>query len=213
MEKALGRPIEPRNDISMNSGRVDRAWIGNCLAAGRSQSFFEPLEATSIHGTIVQMFMFCSSFLEQVARRDLSGSAHYNELVATQVDDFARFINLHYAGHRDDTPFWRHVADECIDPMNRSRLREWRVRMPTAREFATSPENVAPVDEHLYYPVLDGLGKLQRAAAKREMMKMGPLRQSYRRHVNELSKRFRRLATRASGHREFLEWVATAPDA
>lgn len=36
------------------AGRQDRARIGNCVAPGLSSSFREPLEATSIHGTIVQ---------------------------------------------------------------------------------------------------------------------------------------------------------------
>ena len=38
VKDALGRSIEPRNDIWINSGWVDRAWIGNCLAAGLAQS-------------------------------------------------------------------------------------------------------------------------------------------------------------------------------
>jgi len=133
--------------------------------------------------------------------------------VARQVDDFARFINIHYAGERQDTPFWRHVASECIDPMNRSRLRRWQRQMPTAQDFATDRENIAPVDEHLYYPVLDGLEKLPQATARRQLTTMGRLRPSLGKHVNELSRRFRLLSTRASDHREFLEWVANSSEA
>ncbi len=44
----------PRNDIKIDAGRLRDAWIGNCVAVGLSSSFLEPLEATSIHGTIVQ---------------------------------------------------------------------------------------------------------------------------------------------------------------
>ena len=53
----LGHPIEPRNDIRIGAGRLDRTWIGNCVALGLSSAFLEPLEATSIHGTVVQLML------------------------------------------------------------------------------------------------------------------------------------------------------------
>ncbi|MDP8997571.1 MAG: tryptophan 7-halogenase, partial [Pseudomonadota bacterium] len=39
IEKTLGRKIEPRNDIKIDSGRLDKAWIANCLALGLASSF------------------------------------------------------------------------------------------------------------------------------------------------------------------------------
>ncbi|MFY8030921.1 MAG: tryptophan 7-halogenase, partial [Devosia sp.] len=58
VERVLGRKIEVRDDIKFQIGRLENAWIGNMLAVGLSSSFLEPLESTSIHGTIVQMMMF-----------------------------------------------------------------------------------------------------------------------------------------------------------
>ncbi len=55
VEAALGYEIHPRNDIRIDAGRQKDVWIGNCVALGLSSSFLEPLEATSIHGTIVQL--------------------------------------------------------------------------------------------------------------------------------------------------------------
>ena len=57
IERALGHPIEPRNDIRFDPGRLDRVAIGNVIALGLSSAFLEPLEATSIHGTVVQLLM------------------------------------------------------------------------------------------------------------------------------------------------------------
>ena len=35
--------------LQMKVGRVERSWVGNCLAVGLSQGFIEPLEATALH--------------------------------------------------------------------------------------------------------------------------------------------------------------------
>ncbi len=104
IEAALGYEIFPRNDIRIDSGRQDKAWIGNCVALGLSSSFLEPLEATSIHGTIVQLMMLA----EWIDAPD--GAVQYNRAVAGQVDDFRDFIRLHYVSERRDSPFWRDVA-------------------------------------------------------------------------------------------------------
>ncbi len=39
IEAALGHPIEPRNDIRIDAGRLREAWIGNCVAVGLASSF------------------------------------------------------------------------------------------------------------------------------------------------------------------------------
>jgi hypothetical protein len=75
IEAALGHEIHPRNDIKIDAGRLDRNWIGNCVALGLSSSFLEALEATSIHGTVVQL-MLLSALLagpDERARQAFNG--------------------------------------------------------------------------------------------------------------------------------------------
>ena len=55
IEAELGRTIEVRNDISSKSGGSRNAWIGQLPGDRAASSFLEPLEATSIHGTVVQL--------------------------------------------------------------------------------------------------------------------------------------------------------------
>ena len=112
VERVLGREIEVRSDIRFQIGRLEKAWIGNCLAVGLISSFLEPLESTSIHGTIVQMMLFADRYLKHPAEMTDADRADYNARVGRQVDDFRTFVNTHYVVERDDTPFWREVRAE-----------------------------------------------------------------------------------------------------
>jgi tryptophan halogenase len=207
IEAALGHAIEPRNDIRFDIGRLDRSWIGNCLAVGLSSSFLEPLEATSIHGTVVQMLMFTGGFLRAPSEITEKQRQDYNARVARQVDDFRTFINTHYVSERDDTPFWRHVRSECIHAETAERLARWRREMPRHEHFQPFLNGLPHVEAQLHYPVLDGLGLLDPALAKAEMAKAPELRAFSRKTVDSLVKEYRQAATKALGHAEFLAAV------
>ncbi len=167
LERALGRRIEPRDDIRINPGRMREAWVGNCCAVGLSSSFLEPLESTSIHGTVVQMIMMT----EWLGSGD--GRDRYNAAVARQVDDFRDFVRLHYAVERRDTPYWRDVTS-AHPPVVLDWLDRAQRGVPVRADFPRFPPgleamNLAHVQEQLYVPVLDGLGLLSRDAAQTAM--------------------------------------------
>jgi glycine/D-amino acid oxidase-like deaminating enzyme len=200
IELALGHKIEPRNDLRFDVGRQKEAWISNCLALGLSSSFLEPLEATSIHGTIVQMMVFTTYHME----RTVNDRAAYNSFVARQVDDFRDFINLHYVTERRDTPFWRDVAENRIGEPTRNRLAMWQMKMPGHEDFVPLPGNFAHTEQQLHYPVLDGLGLLNRAVAQHDMARQPQLKQKAKTAADTLTSEYRAAAGMALGHREFL---------
>lgn len=205
IEQALGHKIEPRNDIKIDSGRLDNAWIGNCLAVGLSSSFLEPLEATSIHGTIVQMMLF-TQFHLGIERQDIAKHRNaYNQVVARQVDDFRDFINLHYVSERDDTPFWQAVRSDFILPQVRERLAQWQERLPRRDDFTPFAGGFPHIEEQLYFPVLDGLGLLDRSVGRAEMAQSSKLRSHARKTTEDLVKEYKRAAILAPSHRAFLE--------
>lgn len=162
IEAALGHAIHPRNDIKIDAGRQKDAWIGNCVALGLSSSFLEPLEATSIHGTIVQLMMLAAWITQP------DGRARYNAAAARQVDDFRDFIRLHYVSERRDSPFWRDVADSHPADLQ-DRLALWQTRLPKSGDFTPFPMGLPHLQGQLYTPVLDGLGLLNQSAARAEM--------------------------------------------
>jgi glycine/D-amino acid oxidase-like deaminating enzyme len=205
IEAVLGHEIQPRNDIRFEIGRLDRTWIGNCLALGLASSFLEPLEATSIHGTVVQMMMFIEFHLKHPTQMKDTDRNSYNAAAARQLDDFRCFINLHYVSERRDTPFWNHVANDCILPETRERLAHWQNQMPNAADFIRLPGNFAHVEEQLHYPVLDGLGLLNRETARREMDKLPEARKAARAAFESLKSEYIAAARQTLGHRAFLE--------
>jgi len=206
-ERIVGQKIEARGDIQFRIGRLEKAWINNVVAVGLSSSFLEPLESTSIHGTIVQMMMFAGQYLRDPALMTEKLRDDYNARVGRQVDDFRTFVNTHYVTERDDTPFWREVRASRIHPETTERLARWRTEMPRREHFPDYLFGLPHVETQLHYPVLDGLGLLDPAVAKAEMARDPKLRKFARETHGSLVKEYRLASSRALGHAEFLEIV------
>ncbi len=207
VERVLGREIEVRSDIRFQIGRIATPWIKNVLAVGLSSSFLEPLESTSIHGTIVQMMLFARRFLKRPETMNDGDRADYNARVGRQVDDFRTFVNTHYMTERDDTPFWREVREHRIHPETKERLAHWRKQMPRMTDFPDYLEGLPHVQTQLHYPVLEGLGLLDQDVARAEMARDPKLRQFARDTYESLVKEYKAAASQALGHAEFLSLV------
>lgn len=206
IEIALGHPVQVRSDIRIDAGRLDRQWIGNCVALGLASSFLEPLEATSIHGTVVQLMLLSSLLPDQNAR----GRAAFNAACAREVDDFRDFIRLHYVSERRDTVFWCDVAS-ATPPDLTERLAGWRARVPGPQDFAPFPMDLPHTGHHLHVPVLDGLGLLDRRAAKDWLAARPGLRAKARDAAERLAREYRQASAKAIGHRAFLDSLHKEP--
>lgn len=91
--------------LKMNVGRVERHWEKNCLAAGLSQGFIEPLEATALH--LVQETIL--GFAEAFERGDFSNreQAQFNQLINQRFEAVRDYIVCHYrVNSRTDTDYW-----------------------------------------------------------------------------------------------------------
>lgn len=206
IESALGHKIEPRNDIRIDAGRLSAQWIGNCVGLGLASSFLEPLEATSIHGTVVQM-MLLSTLL---AKSEPKGRDAFNAACARQVDDFRDFIRLHYVSERRDTPFWRDVAASTPADLT-EKLAGWAAKVPGPADFQPFPLNLPHTGHHLHVPVLDGLGLLNPQAAKSWLSARPKLRAAARLAAKSLTSEYLQASGRALGHRAFLKSLTKEP--
>jgi hypothetical protein len=204
IEAKLGRRIEVRNDIRLEVGRLAEPWIANCLAIGLSSSFLEPLEATSIHGSVVQLMLFAQRYLKTPSAMTAADRDDYNRRFGRQVDDFRTFINTHYLGGRSDTPFWREFAQNRTHEETRERLELWRREMPRREHFPAFLNGLPHVEAQLYYPVLEGLKLLDPALARAEMDSTPRVRAFARKTYECLRKEYLSAAAKAIGHAEFL---------
>ena len=190
IEKVLGHKIEPRRDIKFNSGRLEKYWVKNCLAIGLSSGFLEPLEATSIHSTLIQIILFATEYLKK--EMDFNNEeliSNFNNRIGRQFDDFKTFLNMHYVSKRRDSKFWQYVADECISEETKKFISLWQDELPSLDHFDDYLSGLPHVQSQLYYPVVDGLGLLSKESAREQMSKYD-LRSTSRKYYNDFSEKF-----------------------
>jgi tryptophan halogenase len=100
IENYLGHTIESPRTINFSSGYYKDAWVGNCIATGLASSFFEPLEATSLMGVIVQLQILGQLGISSKNRHK------YNRLIENKNKEILSFIRHHYICDKMDSPFW-----------------------------------------------------------------------------------------------------------
>ena len=112
IEKRLGKKINAQRPIKFDTGRQKKHWINNCLSIGLSTAFVEPLEATSIHSTVVMIKNFTFDYLQNSIEATVNSGTirRYNDRAANMFDDFKHFLVMHYMGGRNDTEFWKYIS-------------------------------------------------------------------------------------------------------
>jgi tryptophan halogenase len=114
IETYLNKKIKPIKFIEFDAGRSEVFWKNNVLALGLASAFVEPLEATSIHSTIIQLLFFVNEYLlndNELTNTDYNRQT-YNEKISKLYDANMEFISFHYQGNRNDTPFWRSIKEK-----------------------------------------------------------------------------------------------------
>ena len=114
METITGRKIEPIRTIKFEAGRLNKFWSKNVISVGLSSGFLEPLQATSIHSTIIQLDLLYNHFLYTDKERSLNDFVRdrYNGFIANMYDDFKDLLQIHYMTKREDSEFWKYVKYE-----------------------------------------------------------------------------------------------------
>jgi len=169
IESKLGHAIEPIRFLRFDTGRTERAWVKNVLWTGLSAAFAEPLEATSIHSTIVQLQSFIFEYLRDTQDETCNqGSINiYNRRIAKMYDDFKDFLVLHYTGQRTDSEFWRwlNTGETHTDTVkNLLELQKTRHIQPTDLDGYHGYAGAG-----LYNWVMAGLGHLTPVRASRDL--------------------------------------------
>lgn len=110
----MGYMPEFVNSFKFNAGCFKENWKGNCLAVGISSGFLEPLEATSIMTSIMQLERFNETNFDK-SKRD-----YYNNLIYNINEQNMIFVKYHYMCDRMDSQFW---IDNANGPVPEKLLR------------------------------------------------------------------------------------------
>lgn len=139
MKKVVGRPdVEPLRELKFNVGCLDKFWVKNVLAVGLSSGFLEPLQATSIHTSIVQTQLFFD-FIFQEDKENFMNDGNrniYNEKITLLYDDFRDLLQFHYMSKRNDSDFWKFIHNDLEKTnMTKNIMEISKYRTPSFLDF------------------------------------------------------------------------------
>ena len=168
--------VEIKKHITFNSGRVEKHWFRNVLSTGLASGFVEPLEAISIHATILQNQEFLDNYFKPSL--DLTCDAlqeQYNEDVNYMWDNFRDFLVFHYISHRTDTDFWiESSSSERWSPRLTRLMKIWKCRMPRVTDFKIGKSNdFHAMGNPLWYNIAIGMNMLDPLIASQELHDYG----------------------------------------
>jgi tryptophan halogenase len=156
IETILGRTIKPIKQIKFDSGRLDKPWNQNCLALGLASAFVEPLEATSIHATVIQI----KKFVEYLDKND---SNRYNTEIGNMYDEIKDFIVLHYLSGKTGTPFWDYVnSHDIATEFVKKIINISKTRLLTKEDL---PNKENSIGHQAWNQILAGLGFVSKEVA------------------------------------------------
>lgn len=210
IETSLGQEIEPIRFFNFDTGRLDNAWMKNCLAVGLSSAFAEPLEATSIHSTIVQLHKFVFEYLKPTKEStiNLSSVKQYNKHTARMYDDFKDFLVTHYISGRQDSEFWKYIQSGATKTeFVKDLLDMCKTRVPTFNDFN---EYFGAAGWPLYAWVLLGTKAIDPALAKSEISISVPEAESlYNASMNGLEQHKLSLYDKYQDHWSFAQLISS----
>jgi len=176
VEELLGHKIEVQKEITFESGRLEKTWCKNVLSAGLSTAFIEPLEATSIHATNMQI----THWIENYYKEDMPfecGILHkkYNNEMNEMWDNIRDFIVFHYITPRNDTEFWtKSSSEERWSPRLKELMTMWKYRMPRVVDYISDKNNnFYYIGNGLWYQIAIGMKVFDKNMAEQELKQYG----------------------------------------
>jgi tryptophan halogenase len=127
VREIYGSNIEFKRYYTFESGYYDKMWVGNSVCVGLSSGFFEPIEATSIMITIMQ--------IQNLIKLNFKNKEEYNNKIKNIYESTFSFIRYHYVCDRDDTEFWKNYKKLPLPHMLSKLLNNNNLRRMDEEEF------------------------------------------------------------------------------
>lgn len=128
IRSTISNNILPQKIFKFKPGTHKRSWIGNSITIGLSYGFIEPLEATSLMSTIMQLKRLIDTNFN-VEYRD-----RYNTWCYDINEQNLNFIRYHYLCERNDTPFWKACTTMPLPPKLKKILDKNNFLIPKTNE-------------------------------------------------------------------------------
>ncbi len=203
LEKLLGHKVEPIKTIKFEAGRYEKVWYNNIAALGLSSHFLEPLQATSIHITIVSAANLIFHYLKG-GPIYFEDREKYNGMVNNMIDDYADLLQMHYLTGRQDTPFWKYITNELKITDRNKYLRSLAThRLPTA--FDVDPRHGA-AGYPIWCHILDNSNCYDRGLMKEELTHFGKWQESIN-QMEHLEKQYKKIKPDLVSYEEFFKYL------
>ena len=101
--------------LKFDSGYYKDEWIGNCVCIGLASSFVEPLEATNLHHTWIQIDMITRLYS---GKQSQFNQKSYNNRMHLLLEDSFRYIRWFYHTGRQDSEFWKYMNSNVPEYIN-----------------------------------------------------------------------------------------------
>ena len=213
--KTTGRKIEPLRNLKFDSGRLEKFWVSNVVGIGLSAGFVEPLEATSIHSTVVQLDMLLASCLNFKYDIDITSYDTiidlYNKHFQKMFDDFTSLIQIHYISQREDTDFWKYCKYEMKKTDKIKEILEvCKFRSPSGQDFDVYHGGIG---WGVWCWVMVGMGILTKDIAYKTLNSYtlkqcktnSEIDETFRNHFNRIKQRNSILKIKAMTSKEFIK--------
>jgi len=100
IEEKLKTKINSPRTLKFSAGCYEKVWVNNCIAIGLASGFLEPLEAVSIHITLMQLNLVNKHLFKD---NDVN---LFNEGFFQIMEEHFLFIYYHYMCNKKDSLFW-----------------------------------------------------------------------------------------------------------
>jgi tryptophan 6-halogenase len=171
----FGNDIEPIKHIKFEAGRYENIWHNNIVAVGLSSHFLEPLQATSIHISIVSLSNLIFHYLK--GNFNEYDKFEYNNGITNFIDDYKDFIQMHYFAGRNDTPFWKYIQNDLQKTDRNKKLFDIGNRRVITR-FDVSHLHGTP-GYPLWVHILDNNGLYHKDIVEADLKRYGKLDNAY----------------------------------
>jgi len=115
VEKYFGQKITVPKTFKFSAGTYKDTVVHNCMGVGLAHSFFEPLEATSIWISCLNLMTF---FQMNGVNKTSKMKDKFNTICLERNEEILQFLYLHYLTKRKDSDFWINFKKNTEMPKN-----------------------------------------------------------------------------------------------